>query len=218
MATDVRAEADDGALEREWWLRTLQVLQRPRLVFAALRDDSDPPAAARQEPMAALVLLAGIAAFVATPTAAHLYDDFEYDVLVVAVQTIFAGAIVGLQNYWLGGAALYAGAHGLGSKISYRQARHAVGFASIPLILALLLVWPVEIAVYGSDLFRTGGDDAGAGRWLFHGLWLAAGTCVLGLLVLGVRVLNGWSWPRSMAATALAAVVLLATAVVFAVL
>ena len=218
MATEAQPDADDSALEREWWLRTLQVLQRPRLVFAALRDDSDAPAEARQEPMAAIVFLAGIAAFVSSPTASRVYDDFEYDALVMLVETIIAGAFVGLQNYWLGGLALHGGARGLEAKTSYRQARHIIGFASIPLILALVLVWPVEIAVYGSDLFRTGGADNGPGRWVFHGLWLLAAAWTLWLAVLGVRTVNGWGWLRSLAATALAVVVLTVIAVVIAVL
>ena len=47
---------------REWWLRTLAVFQSPRPVFAALRDASPREAEARQEPILAIVFLAGIAA------------------------------------------------------------------------------------------------------------------------------------------------------------
>jgi hypothetical protein len=55
----VAAEAQQSAgLEREWLLRAVLVLQRPRAVFAALRDDDDVSAQARQEPIVALVLLA----------------------------------------------------------------------------------------------------------------------------------------------------------------
>jgi hypothetical protein len=53
--------------ERAWWLRTLAVLQAPTPVFAALRDDSQEAAAARQEPVTAIVLLAGIASVLAAP-------------------------------------------------------------------------------------------------------------------------------------------------------
>lgn len=217
MAT--RVEPDSSSpLEKEWWLNTLLVLHSPRVVFSALRDDSDPPAAARQEPMAAIVFLGGISAFLSTSTAAHLFDDFEYDALLVVVESIIAGAIVGLQNYWLGGGALYFGARWLGSRGSYRRARHTVGLAMTPLIVALLLVWPVTLAVYGSDLFRTGGDDTGTGRWIFHGLWLAAVAWGLGLLLVGIRVVHGWSWQRSLGAALAAAVVLGATVLAFAVL
>ena len=46
---------------REWWLRTVLVLQSPRAVFAALRDDSPEAAADRAEPVLLVVLLAGMA-------------------------------------------------------------------------------------------------------------------------------------------------------------
>ena len=46
---------------RDWWLRALLVLQRPRPVFVALRDESKEAVSERAEPMLAIVLLAGIA-------------------------------------------------------------------------------------------------------------------------------------------------------------
>jgi len=49
---------------RDWWLRTFLVLQRPRPVFVALRDDSKDSLADRAEPVLAIVLLAGLAAIV----------------------------------------------------------------------------------------------------------------------------------------------------------
>ena len=61
--------------DREWFLRALLVLQAPRPVFAALRDDSDESAHARQEPVLALIWLAGIAGVLATSVARTLLDD-----------------------------------------------------------------------------------------------------------------------------------------------
>ncbi len=49
------------SLQKEWWLRALAVFQSPRGTFAALRDDSVEAAEARQEPIMAIVILAGIA-------------------------------------------------------------------------------------------------------------------------------------------------------------
>ena len=51
---------------RDWWLRALLVLQRPRPVFVALRDDSKESVSDRAEPVLAIVLLAGIAALLPT--------------------------------------------------------------------------------------------------------------------------------------------------------
>ena len=70
-----------------------------------------------------------------------------------------------------------------------------------------MIYWPVRIAVYGSDLFRTGGADGrGAGvvlAWIFYVFVLWA----LALLVVGVRTVHGWSWGRSLAGVAFATVI-----------
>src|SRR5919106_111276 len=148
--------------ERLWWLRALLVLQAPRPVFAALRDDSDDAADARQEPLVAIVFLAGIAGVLATSVAGRLLDDpAADDGLVVLVWAIVGGGFYGLTAYFLVGALLYLGASLLGSLGSYRRARHVLGFAAVPIALSLL-VWPARLALYGSDAFRSGGSDDGA--------------------------------------------------------
>ncbi len=66
----MNAEAPTAAKEspeKHWWLRTLAIFQAPRPVFAALRDDSPREAEARQEPILAIVVLAGIAAVLLAP-------------------------------------------------------------------------------------------------------------------------------------------------------
>ena len=60
---------------RDWWLRTLLVLQRPRPVFVALRDDSREAAADRSEPVLLIVLLAGMAIALGSSAGARLADD-----------------------------------------------------------------------------------------------------------------------------------------------
>src|SRR5262249_59614284 len=87
--------ARSESLDREWWLNTVAVLVRPRQVFEALRDDSDEAAAARQEPMAAIVFLGGIAAVLSTGAAARLLGDPPYHRLLIALLAIRPGAIYG---------------------------------------------------------------------------------------------------------------------------
>jgi hypothetical protein len=134
--------------ERDWWLRTLLVLGSPRPVFAALRDDSDDAAAARQEPLAAIVFLAGIGAVLMTTIAGRLMDDPEYDALLIGVWAIVAGAIHGIAGYFAVGALVLLGDRLAGGAGSYRRARHLLGFASLPRV-ASLAAWPVRVAVYG---------------------------------------------------------------------
>jgi hypothetical protein len=201
-----RAERATRALEKQWWRRTVTVLTSPREVFEALRDDSPEAAGARQEPLTALVFLSGIGIFLSTNTAATFFDDRSYDAVEIVFETILAGLLVGLSNFWLLGGAVYLGARGSGSEWSYRQARHLTGLATAPFVLALVAVWPIRLAVFGSDLFRSGGADAGAGGDAFRALDGVFLAWSVALLAVGVRALHGWSWGRSLAAIALASV------------
>jgi len=201
----VTAQAQRTApLEREWLLRTLLVLQRPRAVFAALRDDDDAGAAARQEPMTALVLLAGVAGVLSTSVAGHLLDDPDFDGLLVAVWAFLGGGVYGIAAYWLLGALVYGVAYAFGGLGSYRRARHVVGFAAAPLALSLFILWPIGIAAFGGDLFRSGGSDGGNGGGVFTLAQLAFGAWAATLLVIGVRAVHGWTRLRSLAVVALA--------------
>lgn len=191
--------------QREWWLRSLAVFQSPMPVFAALRDDSNEAAQARQEPILAILLLAGMAGVLSTTVAGRLLDPSDVDLVIVAVWTFLGGAIYAAVAYWLGGLLLHGAGAILGSTGNYRRARHVLGFAAAPLALSLLLVWPVRLAVYGGDVFRSGGDDTGAGDAVFEALALGFGLWAVALVVSGTRAVNGWPWPRALACVALAA-------------
>ncbi|HUZ82022.1 MAG TPA: Yip1 family protein [Gaiellaceae bacterium] len=188
---------------RDWWLRALLVLQRPRPVFVALRDDSKESVSDRAEPVLAIVLLAGIAAVLSTKTAGTLMDDGSYDPLLVAVWTFLAGGIYGVFGYFAFGALLQGGVKALGSQGSYRRSRHVLAFAAAPVALSLVL-WHVKLAVYGEALFRTGGTDHGTGIRIFDALQIAFLLWAAVLLLAGVRAVHGWTWARAAAACALA--------------
>jgi hypothetical protein len=76
----------------------------------------------------------------------------------------------------------------------------------VPFALSLV-VWPVRIAVYGGDLFESGGSDTGAGNTVFEALELGFLGWSLALLLYGIRVVNAWSWGRAAGAFALPAVI-----------
>jgi hypothetical protein len=184
-------------VEREWWLRTLLVLRRPGDVFAALRaDDEDDD---RSEPLLAIVFLAGIAGVLGTNEFAHTLDDFELDGLTLAVVAFVAGGLYGLVGYLFLGFLVYAGARAAGTTASYRRVRQLVGFAAVPLALSLL-IWPVRLAAYGGDVFRTGGSDRGLGNGVFEALETAALLWAAGLVVVGLRAFHVWSASRALAA------------------
>ena len=203
---------------RDWWLRTLLVLQRPRPVFVALRDESKQSLSDRAEPILAVVLLAGIAGALGTGTASHIMDPnvydppATYDGLQVAIWAFIAGSLSGVFGYFALGALLHGAARVLGSQGSYRRNRQIVAFAVVPVALSLV-IWPVKLALYGEDVFRTGGRDSGAGSHVFAALELAFVAWSTILLVVGVRAVHGWTWPRAAAASVLVVAVPLTAAV-----
>jgi hypothetical protein len=197
--------APPTALERNWWLRSAAVLVSPRAVFVSLRDDSDAAFDARTEPLTALVGFAGIAGVLATPVARTLLNDSSISVSLIPVWAFLGGAFYALAFYWLGGGLLFGAARRLGGLGSYRRARQLVALSAAPLALSLFTIWPVRIAIYGENLFRTGGDDYGRGDRIFGALvGLSFVWCAV-LLLIGVRAVHGWTWARSAATVALAA-------------
>ena len=192
------------------------VLVGPRPVFFALREEDPDDVAARSEPILLLVGLAGAASVLATPTAGGLLDNPEYDPLVLAVWTFIAGSIYGAVGYFGVGFALFFGARLLGSLGSFRRERQVVAFAAVPLALSFLVLLPLRLALYGGDTFSEGGADEGGGESAMLALQLVFVAWSLALLLVGVKVVHGWSWPRSLAALAAGAGLLVAIVGLFA--
>jgi hypothetical protein len=201
--------------DRAWWLRVPAVFLSPRSVFFALREDDPDDVAARAEPVLLLVLLAGIATVLATPTAGGLLDNPEYDALLVAVWAFVAGGIYGAVGYFVLGLALHFGTRLLGSLGSFRRERQLLAFAAAPLALSLVVLLPVRLALFGGDTFRAGGPDEGTGETALLLLQLAFVAWSAALLVVGVKVVHGWGWLRVLGALGAAAALLAAIAGVF---
>jgi hypothetical protein len=194
------------------------VLQSPRPVFAALRDDSDEAAEARQDAAGAIIWLAGIAAVLATTVASTLLDDVELGRLDLIVWAFLGGGLSGFTLYFLLGKVLHVGLRRLGSRGSFRRARHLLAFAAAPLALALFVYWPIRIAIYGEDLFRFDGSDGGTTGTVFAWIFYLFLVWAVVLLVIGVRTVHGWSWARSIVGVAWAAAIGLGLAVVLTLL
>ena len=212
MASETVEAQVELSPSRAWWLRVPAVLLSPRPVFFALREDDEDDVAARSEPLLLVIWMAGVAAVLATPTAADILDQPEYDTMLLAIWAFIAGGLYGFVGYFVVGLALLFGVRLLGSLGDFRRARQTVGFALVPLAASLLLLLPLRLALYGGDTFRAGGADEGAGENALLVLQLAFAVWSLALLVIGVRVVHGWGWPRTLAAVA-AAVALLASLV-----
>ncbi len=197
--------ARNPAVERSWWLRAPAVLVAPRAVFVSLRDESEEAIDARQEPLTAIMGLAGIAAVLGSPVARHLLNDPSFSESLIPVWAFIGGVTYAIAAYWLGGGLLFGAARRLGGLGSYRRARSVVALSSAPLALALFTLWPLRIVIYGENLFRTGGTDWGPGDRIFGGVVYFAFAWCVALVLVGVRSVHGWSWGRSLATVALAA-------------
>jgi hypothetical protein len=213
---DSAGNAEGLSPERAWWLRVPAVLLSPRPVFYALREDDPEDVAARSEPILLVVLLAGAASVLATPKAGGLLDNPSYDPLLVAVWTFIAGGLYGAVGYFLLGFAIFFGARLMGSLGSFRRERQLAGFSLVPLALSLLVLLPLRLALFGGDTFHDGGADEGTGEAVLLAFQLVFAAWSLGLLLLGVRVVHGWDWVRSLAVVVAGAALLAALVGVFA--
>lgn len=215
---DTAGRREELSPERAWWLRVPATLLSPRSVFYALREDDADDVGARSEPILLLVWLAGAAAVLATPTAAGLLDNPDYDPLLLAVWAFIAGGVYAAVGYFVIGFALHFGTRLLGSEGSFRRERQIVAFAAVPLAASLLVLLPVRLALFGGDTFRESGADEGSGELVLLALQLGFVVWSLVLLVVGVRTVHGWSWPRSLAAIGAGAALLAAIVGLFATL
>jgi hypothetical protein len=191
--------------ERLWWLRVLAVLHAPHAVFDAFRGEPEDGADARAEPVNALVVLAGISCVLWAPSSSRLLDDPAVDALLVAVLSFLTGALYGLVGYFLLGWLLRLGLRAEGAEEPKRRARHLVAYSAVPLVLSLVLVWPLRLALFGGDVFRSGGSDGSLGDDVFVAIELACVAWALALLAIAVRTVERWPWRRALVAVVPAA-------------
>ena len=153
----------------------------------------------------AIAALAGISVVLVSPTFRRMLNDGTVSLVLIPVLAFVLGTLYATAVYWLGGGLLYGAGRRLGSEGGWRRARQVLALAATPLALALLTFWPLRIAIYGQDLFRTGGDDYGRGDAVFGGVYLGFVAWSVWLLLIGVRTVHGWTWGRAAATIALAA-------------
>ena len=198
---------------RVWWRLVPRVLTRPREVFIALRDDDEADVDARSEPVLAIVIVAGMAAMLLTPAWGTLLDEESLDWIVLAVVTFIGGLLYGAFGYFLLGFVVWLGVRGVGVDTRARKARHIVAFATLPFALSILITVPAIVLAFGTDWFRTGGADDGAGRVIVLSIGLAFALWSLGLLAVGLRTTFELPWRGVVGAMALTAVLVGALAV-----
>jgi hypothetical protein len=184
----LEAHTSAAVAQRVWWMRAALVLVQPVAVFEELRDDSDEAFDARQEPVAALVVLAGIAGVLSTTFAGTLGDQPEFGPLEMVLWAFVGGTLEGAALYFLMGLIVYVGGAAAMSAWTFRHARHTLAYSVAPLA-ASLPIWAISVS-----------GDRGTAFDVVRTLvicWCAA------LLVVGVKTLHAWTWQRALAGTAL---------------
>lgn len=209
---------DAQARVRLWWRLVPRVLTRPAGVFVALRDDDEVDVDARSEPILAIVVVAGMAAMLLTPAWGRLLDEESLDWIVLAVLTFVGGLLYGAFGYFLLGFVVWLGARGVGVDTPARPARQVVAFSALPFALSIVVTMPAIVLVFGTDWFRTGGADDGAGRVIVLSIGLAFALWSLGVLAVGLRTTFELPWRGVIGAMGLAGVIVAALAVVPSVL
>ena len=187
--------------QRAWWLRTVMVLHDPRSVFLALRDESDEAEDARSEPVTALIFLGGIAGVLLAPRFGRMRDDYALDYVDILLIVIVAGSIYGFFSYYVLGWTLSLGVKAVGFEARAKQCRHVFGYALSPLVLSLILLWPLRLALYGGDLFREGGSDASVMGQTLKWLCVACAAWSASLLVYGLKTTIRLDWLRAAGAS-----------------
>ncbi len=125
------------------------------------------------------------------------------------------GGVQGAAGYFAIGFGLFFGARLLGSLGDFRRERQIVAFAAAPLALSALILLPLQLALYGGDTFRAGGADQGAGDTVFLAVQVGFIAWSVALVLVGIRVVHGWSLLRSLATLAAAAALLAAVVGLF---
>ncbi len=162
--------------EAVWLRRAARVLGRPHEVFATFRDDSVEAAGDRQDVVVGLAFAGGVAAALAT--AGRTLEDL--DALELLVWVFVTGLAYGFVGYWVLGWGLSYVVPRLGGPGSRRRTRHVLAFALAPLVFALP-AW-----------------------FVFAPLLVPLAAWSLGLLLVGLRVVYGWSYGRAAAGMVLA--------------
>ena len=184
-------------------------------MFVALQDDDEVDVDARSEPILAIVLVAGMAGILLTPTWGTLLDDESLDWIVLAVVTFIGGLFYGTAGYFLLGLVVWLGARAVGLETRGRNGPAARRLRR-PSVRALDPRHGArDRARIRHDWFRTGGSDDGTGRTVV----VSRRACVGALVARccspsGLRTTFELPWRGVAGALALAAVIVAAFVVV----
>ena len=160
-----------------------------------------------------LSCLVGISTSFALFWMMHLGNRFD-NLLVLTSAGAMVGLPLGLVIVLLVSVCISVEIRLFRGKVSLRDSRAVVSYAGIPVVMSLVMIFPLEIAIFGVDFFGTNPPPMVIDPGVYLALVGFDGLAVLWsifLLYKGIRVASGFRLVRSMAVTG--TVVLLMTAV-----
>ncbi|HCV43406.1 MAG TPA: hypothetical protein DGH68_07965 [Bacteroidetes bacterium] len=140
----------------------------------------------------------------------HLGSRFENLMALVGAGVLF-GIPAGLAIVWISGFLVARCVRMLGGKAVARNAAAVTAYASMPLALSLVVVFPLEIALFGLDFFGTNPPPLVLNPGVYLGLLAFDAMAVLWSVSLsykGLAVLSGFRGMKSITLILLLAVVI----------
>jgi hypothetical protein len=135
----------------------------------------------------------------------NLGNRFE-NLLILAGVGGLLGIPAGITIVFVSGVVVSTAVRVFGGKASLKDSRAIVAYAGIPVVLSLVAVFPLEIAIFGIDLFGTNPPPLVINPLAYIGLLgfdaLATLWSIL-LLYKGVTVLSGFNMVKSLLVTLL---------------
>ena len=149
---------------------------------------------------------------------ALLYGVFWYrnlgglfpNVLILLGTGLFAGPLAGLLFALVSAFLIRGLARLLGGRSTLKNMFSVFAYSMVPVLFSLVFVLPVEVAIFGSYFFENNPSPLVISPVLYLALLgfdAIAGLWSLVLLVLGTRVVHGFSMPKAIAVVACATAV-----------
>ena len=144
--------------------------------------------------------LAGISMAFALFWMLHFGNRFE-NVVVLASAGALAGVPLGFVLMLLLSAVTAGGIRSLGRRVAFRDTWAVVSYSSIPVVLSLVFILPLEIAIFGRDFFGTNPPPLVINPGVYSALMGFDGLAALWSVMLvyrGIAVVSGFGRVRTM--------------------
>jgi hypothetical protein len=187
----------------------LSIWTRPRETIRAIVAE-DP-----RRHVLVLAMLSGIAQALDRASLRHVGDRVEWPVL--AAVAVVGGSLFGILSIYLVAVLLRLTGSWLGGRADHAALRAAMAWASIP-VIATLLLWPIQIGLFGMENFSSITPRIDASPMInvaFAGISLILGVWSFVLALKTIGEVHGFSAWRALGSVLIASVIAVAVVVAF---